>query len=102
MIVLTYVSNYSRHVLPGDEFHMTVTDGTGTDVVVREVITVAKKIDFMAAYRFALEDGTCPSFPLCGIFGNRRELPKEIKEAVRLEDLTEQQYNNFIAIIYSC
>jgi len=67
----------------------------GCEVLIQEKITVSKTIDFIASYRFALEDGTCPGFHLCGIFGNQTELPEEFKEAKLLEDLTKEQYRNF-------
>jgi hypothetical protein len=95
MIVITSLSERSRFVCEGDEFRMTITDNMGCEVVIREIITVSKTIDFIATYRFALEDGTCPGFHLCGIFGVKKELPKEIEEATMLGALTSAQYENF-------
>lgn len=95
MIVITSLSERSWLVCEGDEFRMTVADNLGCEILIREEITVSKMIDFIATYRFALEDGTCPGFHLCGIFGNKEELPKEIEEAKMLDDLTPEQYENF-------
>jgi len=96
MIVITSLSTLARHVLPGDEFHLTICDSIGCDVVIQEVITVSKTIDFIASFRFTLEDGTCPGFHLTGVFANKAELPKELKEAKMLEDLSPEQYTNFV------
>lgn len=99
MIVITYLDTRPRHALPGDEFHLRVHDDTGAEVVVRERITVEKVIDFIASYRFALEDGTCPGFHLSGVFACSAELPKELREAVRFEALSDVQRANFIASV---
>jgi len=96
MIVITSVNNTRRHVQVGDRFCLKITDGMGSQVVIEEEITVEKTIDFIASYRFALEDGTCPGFHLSGIFGCRYELPIEIQNAVMLEDLTPEQHQRFI------
>jgi len=66
-------------VCPGDTFNFTVKDSLGCEVVIREEITSRKLIDFIASFRFALADGTCPGFHLTGIFGCKSELPDEIK-----------------------
>ncbi len=97
MIVLTSVNEeWVRVVHPGDEFRMIVKDMMGSEVVIREEITTHRRIDFIASYRFCWEDGTCPGFHLCGIFGNKAELPEEMKRAVRIEDLTEEQHKNLV------
>lgn len=98
VIVLTSVNEgYSRSVVPGDEFHLSIADGVNgtTDVIVEE-IAVAKIIDYWASFRFTGDDGTCVGFHLSGFFGNRNELPDEIKNAVRVQDLTPEQYGNFV------
>lgn len=109
MIVITQKSDAGFYVEPGDVFHLTVSDdsddfgvltvGKGGAVhgriLITEEITVSKFIDFIAAYRFALEDGTCPGFHLTGIFGNSAELPQEIKEAKLFEELTPNQQKRF-------
>lgn len=95
MIVITTLNRMPRNVCPGDVFNLTITDDLGCDVIICEEVTVSKVIDFIASFRFTLEDGTCPGFHLTGIFANSKELPKEIQDAVMLEDLTEEQYKNF-------
>ena len=95
MIVITGLDPSVRHVCAGDEFHLTIKDGTGTEVLISEEITVDKTIDFISGYRFALEGDTCPGFHLCGIFGNKKELPEEFKRAKLLADLSPEQYANF-------
>jgi len=99
MIVITSLNESERYVEARDLFTLTITDNMGSKVLVSEEVTETKTINFMASYRFALEDGTCPGFHLCGIFGNKNELPKEMREAVKLEDLTEEQRANFIRTV---
>lgn len=96
MIVITSLSEISRHVCQGDTFNLTIHDGMHHEVIIKEEITVTKEINFIASYRFALEDGTCPGFHLCGIFGNSKELPKEIREAKMFDDLTRKQQKKFV------
>ena len=96
MIVITSLNTNPRYVEPGDAFHLTISDATGCSVVINEEITVSKIIDFVASFRFALSDGTCPGFHLTGIFGCSSELPEEIKNAVMFEDLPKEQKDNFI------
>lgn len=95
MIVLTSIGNKIFNCTKGDRFRLTISDSTGCDVVIDEEITENKIIDYIATYRFAMEDGRCPGFHLCGIFGNRNELPKEIIEAIPFNDLTRKQKENF-------
>ena len=96
MIVLTSVTKSNRRVMPVDVFCFTVADCTGSEVLIQETITVTKNIDYIASFRFALEDGTCPGFHLMGIFANSEELPTEIKNAVLFEDLTVRQRIKFV------
>jgi hypothetical protein len=95
MIVITHLDNKVRRVDPGDKFHLTITDDTGCEIVISEEITVSNIIDFIASYRFALEDGNCAGFHLCGVFANKKSLPVELKNAKMLNELTEKQLNNF-------
>jgi len=97
MIILTSRTDHTAHaVVPGDMFRLTIKSENFEDVVISEDITEAKVINFYASYRFALEDGTCVGFHLCGIFANKKSLPKEILEAKTIEDLTPSQRENFI------
>lgn len=95
MIVITSLNPNPRYVEPGDKFCLVINDALGCKVMVEEEITVRKVIDFIASFRFALEDGTCPGFHLTGVFANKAELPKELQEAVMLDDLTPEQRHNF-------
>ena len=99
MIVITSLSEVDWYVLPGDEFCLTVTDEFGHHLIISEMITVSKVINYVASYRFALEDGSCPYFHLSGIFANKNALPREMKEAVLLENLTPEQRSNFVASV---
>lgn len=95
MIVITSERFDRFCVAPTDRFCLTVSDSLGAKIIIDEEITVNRTIDFVASYRFALEDGTCPGFHLAGIFGNKAELPIEIVNAKRLSDLTPEQLENF-------
>lgn len=96
MIVLTRVRNdVNYNLMEGDKFRMSITDNTGCNVLIEEEIAGERTIDFIASYRFAEEDGTVLQFHLSGIFGSRHNLPKEIVEAVRFEDLTKEQQDRF-------
>jgi hypothetical protein len=95
MIVITRKYETPRYVRRGDIFNLTIKDGMEYEVVIRETITVDRAIDFIASFRFALDDGTCPGFHLMGVFACKSELPEELKNAVMLEDLTKEQRRNF-------
>lgn len=97
MIVITSLCERPRKVLAGDEYQLRVTDATGCEVIIRETIAVDKTIDFVASFRFALENGTCPGFHLTGVFACKAELPLELKNAKMLHDLTKEQQANFIS-----
>lgn len=102
MIVLTSVERQAFYVSPGDTFNLSVKSGSFETKIITEEITVSKIIDFIASFRFAMEDGTCMGFHLSGFFGNSKELPQEIRDAKQLEDLTELQRKNFIASVGTC
>jgi len=95
MIVITKLVDTPRCVVAGDEFHLSITDGLNCSVVINEKITVNKVIDFVASFRFALEDGTCPGFHLMGVFACKKELPKELQEGILFENLTRKQQERF-------
>ena len=96
MIVITELKDKVIHVLPGDSFNMVIQDETGSEVIISEQITVEKTIDFIASFRFALEDGTVPGFHLMGVFACKSELPVELQNAVMLADLQEDKRRRFI------
>jgi hypothetical protein len=96
MIVITHKNETVRCVMSGDTFNLSIDDQMGCHVIIREEIKVNKVIDFIASFRFALDDGTCPGFHLMGVFACKSELPEELKKAVMLEDLTPKQYENFV------
>ena len=96
MIVITSLNDTPKNVMAGDEFNLIVTDDFNSEVVIRERITVTRTIDFIASYRFTLDDGTCPGFHLAAIFGNKKDLPQEIKDAKAVMDLSQEQYDNFV------
>lgn len=96
MIVITRLVEKTYCVMPGDEFRLTVTEARRENTVISEAITYTGVIDFIASFRFADDKGRCIGFNLCGFFGNKKFLPKEMQEAKRFEDLTTEQKKNFI------
>lgn len=96
MIVITSFVETTRVVTDGDEFQLRISDKTGSEMFIRETITESKVLDYIASYRFALDDGTVVGFHLSGVFANKAELPKELQEAVFIEDLSREQYENFV------
>ena len=99
MIVITSLSRTKMYAEPGDTFRMTVADNLGFECIINEEVTVERVIDYVASFRFALEDGTCPGFHLTGIFANSKELPEEIRNAVMFEDLSQDQKERFAASV---
>lgn len=97
MIVITSLNTTPRKVEPGDRFRLCVRDQTNCEIVIDEEITVARTIDFIASFRFALEDGTCSGFHLTGIFANRATLPIELQNARMFTELPPEQRERFIA-----
>ncbi len=99
MIVITHLDEREFYVYRGDRFQLTISDTMNSTVCIDEEITGKRKINFMASFRFALEDGNCAGFHLAGIFANSKELPEEIKNAVLFKDLTKQQKENFLSSV---
>lgn len=101
IIIIGLDQSKKWYVEPGDKFKLTIInniigiEAPVGEVVIEEVITKHMVIDFVASFRFALEDGTCDGNHLAGIFANSRELPKEIKAGVMIDDLTPEQFENF-------
>lgn len=95
MIVITSLNRNYRLLFPGDHFTMTVRDSLGCRVAIDEIVTVSRTINYIASFRFALEDGTCPGFHLTGVFANAAELPIELQNAVMFEDLPDDKKLRF-------
>lgn len=92
MIVITSKCERTHHVLPGDEFQLTV----GEDLVIHEVIKEHMILDFIVSFRFAAEDGTCYPSQLSGFFGSSKQLPPEMQAAVHMDDLEPEKYKRFM------
>lgn len=88
MIVLTAVrTDLEKHLDEGDIFNMIMRDQTGSEVILTETLKGPQIINYVATYRFADEDGTVRQFHLSGIFGDRDNLPRDIADAVRYDNL---------------
>lgn len=97
MIVLISVCEREYWAEEGDVFRLTVTRHLHEDVIIEEeIVGEPRPINFIASFIFALDDGTCPSYHLCGFFGDKDNLPEEIGNAKNFTELTETQQNNFI------
>ena len=99
MIVITKLYENSFCVSPGDTFNLTITDNLNCKVLITEEIIEEKIINFVATFRFALDDGDCAGFHLAGIFANKDELPKEIQQAIMFEDLSISQQRKFASSV---
>ena len=101
MIVLISIDTSRDYWLsPGDTFNLTyrevyVNGAKGEDKIISETFDKPMRINYMASFVFALEDGKVVSPNACGFFGDKNNLPKEIKEAKSWKDLTIGQQNNF-------
>lgn len=95
MLVLTNVEEKSYSLRPGDTFQITMEQGTSKEVVLSEEITKQTTINFLALFRFALDDGTCQGRHTGAFMGNKCELPEEIRNAKLFSELTQQQQQNF-------
>lgn len=94
MIIITSAVKCNYFVLPGDTFNLTVTDSSGEKELITEVVTEKTIIDYAVSFRFANEDGSLLGFHLCGFFGNKGNLPDEIKNAIHIDNLSKLQRNN--------
>jgi hypothetical protein len=96
MIVITKLIEKTYSVTPGDLFSLTITSDNFEDTVIQEEINYTGEVNFIASFRFADDKGRCIGFNLCGFFGVKEALPREIREAKKFEDLTSEQKKNFI------
>lgn len=96
MIIITSLKEREYCVCKGDKFNLSISGVDKDDVIISEEINITGIINYIASFRFAQDNGKCIGFNLCGFFGNKDYLPKEIKEAVMVQDLTEEQKSNFI------
>lgn len=99
MIVLTQVIRNYRVLSAGDRFQLTIRDATSSSVIIDEEITSDRVIDYVASFRFAFEDGTCPGFHLTAIFAHSASLPIEIQNAVLYSDLPDDKRKRFLDTI---
>jgi hypothetical protein len=93
LIILITVKECDYTIYPGDTFSLTIND----DIIVSETFTEKRVINYVATFVFAKENGSVLSSNACGIFGNKNDLPEEIKNAVYWEDLPIDKRNNFIS-----
>ena len=99
MIVLTQVIRTTRVLCSGDRFQLCIRDALNSSVIIDEQVTSKRVIDYVASFRFALDDGTCPGFHLTGIFANYAQLPIEIQNAVLYSDLPDNKRKRFLETI---
>jgi hypothetical protein len=95
IVITTECLDKSFHILPGDSVRLSVKG----ECVVEEVFAHKCFVDYMAGFRFALDDGTCVGDHVCGIFADKSRLPEEVRSAKRIQDLTTEQYRNFMRTV---
>lgn len=101
MIVLISIDTSRDYWLnPGDTFNLTYHETyigglKSEDKIISEIFDKSMRINYIASFVFALEDGKIVSPNACGFFGDKNDLPKEIKEAKSWKDLTIEQQSNF-------
>jgi len=95
MIVITNLSERVYHTLPGDVFCLKVTSNGTEESVIEETITQTRTLDFICSFRFAADDGTVQGFHLSGFFGDKNNLPDEMKNAVMMDDLPPDKKKRF-------
>lgn len=93
MIVITALNTLPKLVFQGETFEALITDATGHQFIISESIQHKRVIDYVAVFRFALNDGTC--FNLSSICTNREELPPEFADAVLFDDLDMARQDKF-------
>lgn len=95
MILIIDLKDCDLKVKSGETFNLVYIDYYGKeDTIIKETFSKPTKITKVACFIFLDEDGSCTSPNICGFFGT--DLPKELKEAKRVNDLTHNQVSNFI------
>ena len=92
MIILLTVQECYYAICAGDTFNLVVKNS----IVISETFSKKRVITYAATFVYAQEDGTIISPNSCGIFGNKDDLPEEIKNAVYWKDLPVSKRHNFI------
>lgn len=104
IIIISEVTGDKRSVIVGDTFelsHNLKVERNGeyhetirTKVLSAEV-TMDTYVDYYAIYVFAEDDGTVTGNNMCGLFGKKENIPKEIQNATHLDNLTPYQRTKF-------
>lgn len=92
MIIVLNEIDCDFNVCKGDTFTLVYESPFGANNLISEVVDKETTITKAATFVFTDEDGNCLCPNVCGIFGT--ELPKELKEAKRVKDLTGTQIYN--------
>ena len=93
MIVVTHFDDrITRYVNKGDTLNLEIDNETILSSEIKEEMTIS----YYAIFLFVDEDGTVRNPNLCGIFGDKYNLPPEIKYATKLDELNNKQKRKFI------
>lgn len=95
MIIWVGQNSADFWVEPGDTFTLKIHSEKGEDRQVYE-ITEPTHITMYGGFVFANQDGTVEHPQYIGFFGDRDNLPTELEDALLQEELSPQQYQNFI------
>jgi len=89
---------HQTHFLPkGSTFNLMVKHEDYYLNVIEEEIKKDCIINYACAFVFCAKDGSCKSIHMAGFFGNEDNLPDEILNAKKINDLTVDQLQKFIA-----
>lgn len=98
MIIISTEQHKPFYLLPGDTFNLTITnrDTKKQEIIISEVINRPMNIDYYCAFQFALDDGSVVGNNIAGFFGMEADLPQEIRDAVRANDMSYEQKVNYM------
>jgi len=86
----TFDLSHTLYVHMGDELIKTIR----TKVMSSEII-MDTYVDYYCIFVYADDKGNVVGNNMCGFFGKQNNIPKEIKEAIRVSDLTLDEQINF-------
>lgn len=97
MIVILSEQECSFCMSPGDTFNLVLNAGSPNEkTIITEVCDKACVIDYAMTFIFTSDNGKAYCNNICGFFGEKDNLPIELRDAVRYYDLAPSQINNLL------
>lgn len=96
MIIILNEVDCNYHLSYGDSFSLIINEGSSSEVVLSETFSESVIINYAVTFVFADDNGRCLSSGIAGFFGNKNNLPKELKEAKRFSDLSVYHKSRFL------